>query len=460
MQGFALVLVVLALLAFVTAFMLYGALGSASKRLTTGSSNNVAFKRIDEALASFVMAHSRLPCPASGTAQNGLEDPKPSALDPYQDCNSPSGIVPWSTIGLRDTDARDTWGRYIGYRVFDGAKGFTRSTVPGLALADCLNEPVATVYALSGASVTCNSTTHENTFSDYFATYGITINDMGTVKKVAYALVSMGESGLGAYYPGGASALSLPSSSSKEFLNAGSGGTYWVTAGSDPTIAADSASHFDDVISYVSGSDLVRNASFRPGKAWPLSTVFNRSNLGVTTSNYNTGVASLKVATSGGPVMVTAAADSPQKVCGLSSTPEGVAPCTTQTNGNNLLVTTNNERVTFDFRVTRRYAVLQLTEFRASGGGDNERALVTFFNAAGTQVDQQTVTACATGGSNRIGHYRLTATGDFTKIEVRGTTKTGGGNSDLGVAAIMACKIGTDCPTPPAYPAGWTAPVC
>jgi hypothetical protein len=366
-------------------------------------------------------------------------------------------VVPWNTLGLAKTDAVDPWGRYVFYRVYDGATGFTRTN--GLNAHDCLDEETSVTYALSGAGSTCNSTTHENSLTDFIATKGLTVEDMGSSRtKVAYVLISPGESGFGGYYPGATAPLTTPAAASKEFLNAGSGGTYWITAASAPSVAATDDAHFDDIVSYAFAVDLEKKAGMA-GRAWALSTIFTHTNLGVTTSNYNTGVSSLKVATSGGPIMVTAAADSAQKVCGVSSTPEGVAACTTQTNGNNLLITTNNERLIFDFRVTRRYAVLQLTEFRASGGGDNERALITFYNGS-TQVDQQTVTACATSGGERSGLYRLTAAADFTKIEVRGTTKTGGGNSDLGVAAIMACKIGSDCPVPPSYPAGWSAPVC
>ena len=458
-SGLVAVLLLFAIVGILAAVLIYNSLGNASKRFNAAQAGTTSFQKIGDAFARYVMLNQRLPCPASGTANTGDADPNAATVT----CNSPAGVVPWNTLGLDKTDAIDPWGRYVWYRVYDGATGFTRAN--GLAMHNCLDETTTTTYALSGAGSTCNSTTHENSISDFLASKGLTVNDMGTAKSgIAYVLISPGETGYGGFYPGGTSAVTPPSASSKEFLNAGSGGTYWITAPSTGVAPGD-ATHFDDVLSYATALDVAKTARVA-GRPWPLSTTFTHTDLGVTTSNYNTGVSSLKVAVSGGPVMVTAAADTTQKVCGLSSTPEGAAPCTTQTNGNNLLVTTNNERLTFDFRVSRRYAVVQLTEFRASGGGDNERAIVTFFNAAGTQVDQQTVTACATSGSNRIGHYTLTAAADFTKIEVRGTTKTGGGNSDLGVAAIMACKLSTDCPTWSSsnptvnYPAGWTQPVC
>lgn len=462
------VLVLLAVVGFVTAFLLYNALGSISKRLDANVTSFDSFRKLDEALALYVMVNQRLPCPASGTASGtnaGKADPEAPALN----CNSPSGVVPWTTLGLAQKDATDSWGRYIAYRVYDGASGFTQSN--GLALANCLDEQAATIYALSGSGSTCNSITHENTVSDFFANKGLTVNDRGSVKtQVAYALISMGESGLGAYYPGGAAPMPSPDPASKEFLNAGSAGTYWITAPSDSSVQATSPSHFDDVVSYSYATDVAHNARLA-GRPWKLYQVFTQAALGLPATSYNTGNVSMKVqpssaGTNQGPVMVTAGGDTARVICATSTTVQGVSPCIAGAiNGNDMLDTSNNEALTFDFRVTRTAAVIALTDFRIQGGGgsNREQAQVTFYNGA-TQVDQRTVQACSSGG-NQVAQFtiaNIAAPGIFTKVTVRALTESGSAtSSSFGVAAVLACKLSSDCPAGSA-PAiiGWPAINC
>lgn len=395
------------------------------------------------------MANHRLPCPASGTVHTGFEDPKAGQADPYKDCNSPNGVVPWAAIGLRRSDVLDNWGRYVAYRVFDGNFGFTQSTIAGFLLADCLNEPTATVYTLSNGSNGCNSVTHENTFSDYFATWGINIDDMGTNNKAAYALISMGASGRGAYYPGGTSPIASPPSGSSEYLNAGSGGSYVIKAASDSTISADSDSHFDDAVSYVSGVDLARNANYRPGAAWKLSQIFSQSSLGLCCGNFNTQAASIKVRPSGtnqGPVMVTAS--SSRVICATSTLVVGIAPCfSSVTNGNDLFETAGGENLTFDFRVTRSVLVIAVTDFKSSGaGGSNKsQAQLTFYNGS-TQVDQKTVQSCQSSG-HPVSQHTITPVANFTKVTVTALPESASANSSqFGVAAVLACKATAECP--------------
>lgn len=464
-RGLALVLLLLAIAGFLTAFLVYSALGTVSRRLDANATSASSFKALDEALARYVMLNQRLPCPASGTANAGIADPDTAVAT----CNSPSGVVPWATLGLSKGDATDPWGRYIAYRVYDGASGFTQSN--GLALANCLDEPVATIYALSGGGSTCNTITHENTVSDFFVNKGLTVNDRGSANtQVAYALISMGESGLGAYYPGGAVPMASPDSSSKEFLNAGSGGTYWIMAPSDPSVPATSVSHFDDVVSYSYAMDLAHNARLA-GRPWKLYQVFTQAALGLSPTNYNTNNASMKVrppsaGVNQGPVTVTAAADTARVICATSTTVPGISPCVAGiNNGNDMLDNSNNEALTFDFRVTRKAVVIALTDFRIQGGGgsNREQAQVTFYNGS-TQVDQRTVQACS-GGGNQVAQFtiaNIASPGIFTKVTVRALTESGSAtSSSFGVAAVLACKLSSDCPVGSA-PAvtGWPAIDC
>jgi len=70
---------------------------------------------IREALLGFAVINGRLPCPAaatiaSGVAGAGLE----AAHDAGGNCPNASGVVPWVTLGVPETDA---WGQRYSYRV-------------------------------------------------------------------------------------------------------------------------------------------------------------------------------------------------------------------------------------------------------------------------------------------------------------------------------------------------------
>ena len=63
---------------------------------------------IKEALVGFAVAKGRLPCPADGTAADGNE------LVTGTTCTLTKGVLPWSTLGVPETDG---WGRRFTYRV-------------------------------------------------------------------------------------------------------------------------------------------------------------------------------------------------------------------------------------------------------------------------------------------------------------------------------------------------------
>src|SRR5436190_4490806 len=197
--------------AIVGVLLMTQGLSSVGKRADAVAANNAKFDVLHLALAQFVMLNKRLPCPASGTPNDGAENVTSPANT--ASCLSPSGVVPWTTLGLAQTAAIDSYGRMIGYRVYDQAAGFTRTG--GLDLHNCLDDDVATTIALSGGD--CNSTTHENARTDFFVSKGLTMSDRGTtVSQVAYALISFGDSGLGAYVATSATPMTAPSSASKE----------------------------------------------------------------------------------------------------------------------------------------------------------------------------------------------------------------------------------------------------
>ncbi|HET7402454.1 MAG TPA: hypothetical protein VFJ62_11745 [Usitatibacter sp.] len=420
-RGLASVLLVLAIAAFFVAFLLYRAMGSMSKHADTTASNTTSFQAIDDALTRFVMLNRRLPCPASGTSTTGLAEPNASTVT----CASPGGVVPWATLGLTQKDALDSWGRYIFYRVFDGASGLTGNA----ALDNCLDEQVTTVYAMSGPGGACNANTHENTLSDYFAANGLTVKDHGTDRKAAYVLISPGESGAGGYFPGGTAPLPAPVSAN-EVANAGSGGTYWIVNPSAPSVAPNDATHFDDVVTYRTGATIARAAHW--GKPWPLSVVLNQTTLGLGANQWNTNATSLKAAVTGGPVMVNAASDSGTvQVCVINEDTQGASAC--NNNGGNDTIKLN-ERLGFDFRVSRRFLKVQLTDFRDNGGVIPEQVRFVFFNGTNLAFLIEKI-ACHTP-SHSLGQFQINPPVDFTRVEVWGANAT----ADFGVGSIVACK--------------------
>lgn len=76
---------------------------------------------LEAAMTRFVMTNRRLPCPADGalapTSGNyGLESRGDAATGVCAAVNT--GVVPWKTLGLGVSDATDSWGTLVTYRVW------------------------------------------------------------------------------------------------------------------------------------------------------------------------------------------------------------------------------------------------------------------------------------------------------------------------------------------------------
>lgn len=438
-QGVGLVVLLFTIAVLVGAIVLSQGLSTIGKRAGEFSANQASFDTLHAALTQFAILNRRLPCPAAGNLSTGIEEFVPLSLT---DCGSPSGIVPWVTLGLPQSTAIDSWGRMIGYRVFDRVSGFTRAN--GLNATDCLNEDVASVVALSAGA--CNAATHENTRSDYFAGKGLTVNDKGTpIPMVGYVLISFGETGLGAYIPNSTVPMLAPSGASKEFQNAGSGGTYWILGQSDPSVPAEDDNHFDDVVSYKLASDVAAAAKVG-GRPWPLYTTLDRLNATgfstPTTGSVNTFVSSRRIAMNGGPVAVSAfAASSTRYISSMvpSANYYSIGAMTTAGGGGNI-TTANSEGLTFDFRVKRRILKITLASFNLAP--EAEQAQLTFYDGA-TQVAQVTKQGCSLGTSpaNFTIDVGATYNKEFTKVDVQALvrllTTT---SSNFSVASIAACQ--------------------
>ena len=125
-KGFSLVELAVAL--FIIALLLGGALIPLSTQVDV---RNTAETRrnldsIREAIIGFSQANGRLPCPADGTIPSGgtdaagrpagAEQLTPPTLPPPSTaaCTNSFGVVPWTTLGVPETDS---WGRRLSYWV-------------------------------------------------------------------------------------------------------------------------------------------------------------------------------------------------------------------------------------------------------------------------------------------------------------------------------------------------------
>ena len=73
---------------------------------------------LKKSLISFVSRNKRLPCPADGS--NGNPQSVTYGLESCALTDPATGIVPWKTLGLSQSQVRDSWGNMVGYAVTQG----------------------------------------------------------------------------------------------------------------------------------------------------------------------------------------------------------------------------------------------------------------------------------------------------------------------------------------------------
>ena len=89
---------------------LYGMRAERAQTVTTAE----RLELVVRGLTDFAILHKRLPCPAPGGDRTGIE----ARLDGGCDDQS-GGVVPWRTLAIAETNARDRWGHAFSYRVAD-----------------------------------------------------------------------------------------------------------------------------------------------------------------------------------------------------------------------------------------------------------------------------------------------------------------------------------------------------
>ena len=201
--------------------------------------------QIREAIIGFAQANGRLPCPAVGTIVAGT----PTAGT--EQCPSTSGVVPWATLGVPETDS---WGRRFSYRVspiFTDAVGTTFES-PGQSPSCATPTPTPTQssFALCSLGVLGVDTRRE---SDHVAT------PLGL--QLPAVIISHGKNGFGAFTPRGV-ALVAPAGAD-EIANASAVATTFVSRSQTPSAspcndtAAGSFCEFDDIVVMITSNVLI-----------------------------------------------------------------------------------------------------------------------------------------------------------------------------------------------------------
>lgn len=136
-----------------------------------------------EALLGYVLANGRFPCPADPALAN-TDSSAGIARTPPCTGNISAGILPWATLGVRETDS---WGHRLSYRV---SSDFADS-VGSVTWGGCSPDPAP----LHASFALCSTAT-----LDILATVaGTTI-----AIDVPAVIISHGPNGAGAYTPQGA----------------------------------------------------------------------------------------------------------------------------------------------------------------------------------------------------------------------------------------------------------------
>lgn len=278
--AFTLVSIVLLALAGTAGIIQYIRIRSAEAQKTAEMTRK--FDRAHEALISFVSLTGRLPCPANPALDTGLAVPNSATVT----CTNATGTLPWRSLGVRREDAIDAWGRKISYRVFTGTSfAGSMTQANGANMVNCDPGEIGVITGVSGGSgglCRGDRTTHPGPthplggFNRGFLTWkGFTVDNFGVSEtNVAYVLISHGSSGLGGYSTAGTQ-LPLPTST-RETANLSAcgdgcsgffGGVFYAAPESPATVAATDSTHFDDVISWKTASDLLTRAG-RGARVW------------------------------------------------------------------------------------------------------------------------------------------------------------------------------------------------
>lgn len=219
-------LIEMAIVLMIIGLLLGGLLVPLSAQMDQRNRNDTekAMSDIKEAIIGFALANGRLPCPATaniatGSTNAGIESTSGTGASLV--CNNASGVIPWATLGVNETDA---WGNRYTYRVTPAfADGIGSSTYGG-----CTPNPLPTLATFGLCSV--------GNLNVLSAATGTNI-----AASVPAVIVSHGKNGAGAWTPQG---NQIAVSSNPDEADNSNGGNTFVSH--TPT------STFDDLLVWIS----------------------------------------------------------------------------------------------------------------------------------------------------------------------------------------------------------------
>ncbi len=238
-KGFTLVEMAMVLL--IVALLLGGMLVPLSAQMEQRniSDTQKALSEIKEAIIGYALANGQLPCPAIATIPTGQANAGIAQTPPCTGTNS-SGVLPWATLGVSETDA---WGNRYTYRVTPEFADAISANTYGYDIAfSCVSTHICTPPSnpLNASFALCSCGTL-NVLSA--ATVGTTV--AGNVPAV---IISHGKNGAGAYTPQGTQ-LAVGSNADEQENSDGSADTTYVTHTPTPT--------FDDLVVWISPNILL-----------------------------------------------------------------------------------------------------------------------------------------------------------------------------------------------------------
>ncbi len=212
-----------------------------------------SLSEIKEAIIGYALANGQLPCPADPTAVTGVTPTAGIARTPPCTGTNSTGVVPWTTLGVSETDA---WGNRFTYRVTPefadainlNTFGNDNNPTYGCVSTHICTPPNNPQYA-SFALCSCGAL---NVLSAAPPATYTTI--AGNVPAV---IISHGKNAAGAYTPKGTQLLPVSSYADEQENSDGSTDNLYVSH--PPTTT------FDDLVAWIS-LDILFNRMVSAGK--------------------------------------------------------------------------------------------------------------------------------------------------------------------------------------------------
>lgn len=239
LHGFT--LIELAMVLMIVGLLLGGLLVPLSAQMDQRgvSDTQKSLEEIKEALVGYAVINGQLPCPAVPTITAGQTGAGIARITCTTSADS-TGVVPWATLGVNETDA---WGNRFTYRVSsDFADAISANTLSYDTAWDCVSTHVCTPpnnpqYS-SFALCSCGRLKILSTSS----------GGTNVAANVPAIIISHGKNGTGAYTQQGVQ-LSVGSNADEQENSDGNADSNYVSHTATPS--------FDDQVAWISNSILL-----------------------------------------------------------------------------------------------------------------------------------------------------------------------------------------------------------